>query len=105
MAWYVERSCSTFRGVGEVSIRVLNQETSKVLARVKQGEEIVLTDRGVVVARIVPADPGPLIGLVTAGRVVPARLQGPSPRQTVSVRDGDEEAGALLARLRAEGRY
>jgi hypothetical protein len=32
--------------VGEVSIRALNQETSKVLARVKGGEEITLTERG-----------------------------------------------------------
>ena len=47
-------------GVGEVSIQMLNQETSRVLARVKQGEEIVLTDRGVIVARIIPAEPGPL---------------------------------------------
>jgi len=32
---------------------MLNQETSKVLARVKRGEEITLTERGEVIARIV----------------------------------------------------
>jgi prevent-host-death family protein len=34
---------------------MLNQETSKVLARVKRGEQITLTERGEVIARIVPA--------------------------------------------------
>jgi prevent-host-death family protein len=46
--------------MGEVSIRLLNQETSKVLARVKRGEQITLTERGEVIARIVPASAGPL---------------------------------------------
>ncbi|MXI81014.1 type II toxin-antitoxin system prevent-host-death family antitoxin, partial [Mycobacterium tuberculosis] len=36
--------------MGPVSIRTLNQETSKVLARVKRGEEINLTERGKVIA-------------------------------------------------------
>lgn len=75
-----------------------------MLARVNQGEEITLTDRGVVVARIVPAEPGPLDGLISSGRVVSARSRGPASRPAVSVRDGDEEAGALLARLRSEER-
>lgn len=84
---------------------MLNQETSKVLARVKQGEEITLTDRGVVVARIVPAEPGPLDGLITAGRVAPARSRGLAPRPMVPMRDGDEDAGVLLERLRTVERY
>ncbi len=41
--------------MAEVPIRMLNQETARVLARVKQGEEIEITERGVVVARLVPA--------------------------------------------------
>lgn len=76
-----------------------------MLARVKRGEKITLTDRGVVVARIVPAEPGPLGGLIGSGRVLPARSRGPAPRPLVSMRDGDEEAGLLLAGLRAEERY
>lgn len=44
--------------MNEVSIRTLNQETSKVLARVKRGEEINLTERGKVIARIIPASAG-----------------------------------------------
>lgn len=90
--------------MSEVSVRVLNQETSKVLARVKQGEEITLTERGQVIARIVPASAGPLDPLITTGRVQPATLHGPAPRPTIPMR-GDIDAGALLERMRAEERY
>lgn len=76
-----------------------------MLARVKRGEEITLTDRGVIVARIVPAEPGPLDGLIGSGSVLPARSRGPAPRPVVSMRDGDKEAGTVLAGLRAEERY
>lgn len=84
---------------------MLNQATSKVLARVKQGEEITLTDRGVVIARIVPANQGPLDALISTGRVTPARSRGPAPRPTVPMHPGDDDAGVLLERLRAEERY
>ena len=82
---------------------MLNQETAKVLARVKRGEEITLTERGHVIARIIPAA-GPLDALITAGRVQPATLAGPAPRPTVPMA-GDLDAGALLKRLRAEQRH
>jgi antitoxin (DNA-binding transcriptional repressor) of toxin-antitoxin stability system len=83
---------------------MLNQETAKVLARVKRGEEITLTERGEVIARIIPATAGPLDALITAGRVQPATLAGPAPRPTVTMHD-NLDAGALLQRLRAEERY
>ena len=66
----------------EVPVRVLNQETAMVLARVKAGEEITLTERGTVIARIVPASARPLDDLVSAGRVRPATIHGPAPRPT-----------------------
>jgi prevent-host-death family protein len=90
--------------MSEVSIRTLNQETSKVLARVKRGEEITLTDRGEVIARIVPATAGPLDALISTGRVQPATSHGPAPRPTIPMR-GDLDSGALLERMRAEERY
>lgn len=85
-------------------MRTLNQETSRVLARVKGGEEITLTERGEVIARIVPASEGPLQALIGAGRIRPATLTGPAPRPTLPMR-GDVEAGELLERLRGEDRY
>ncbi|MGD9622797.1 MAG: type II toxin-antitoxin system Phd/YefM family antitoxin [Mycolicibacterium sp.] len=90
--------------MGEVSVRMLNQETSKVLARVKRGEEIVLTERGEVFARIVPASANPLDALISAGRVQPATMRGPAPRPTIPMQD-DFDSGRLLERMRAEARY
>lgn len=90
--------------MSEVSIRTLNQETSKVLARVKRGEEITLTERGEVIARIIPASAGPLDSLISTGRVQPATAHGPAPRPTIPMR-GDLDAGTLLERMRAGERY
>lgn len=83
---------------------MLNQETSKVLARVKRGEKITLTERGEVIAQIVPASAGPLDALISAGRVQPATLRGPAPRPAIPMQD-DLDAGALLQRMRADERY
>ncbi|MUL61145.1 prevent-host-death family protein [Mycobacterium sp. CBMA 213] len=88
----------------EISIRALNQETSKVLARVKAGEEITVTERGAAIARIVPAPTGPLDELISAGRVRPAMTHGPAPRPTVPA-SGSTEAGALVRSMRDEERY
>lgn len=85
-------------------MRVLNQETAKVLARVKKGEEITLTERGTVIARIVPASPGPLDDLVSSGLVRPAKTHGPAPRAKISGGNGSD-AGALLRSMRDEERY
>jgi prevent-host-death family protein len=85
-------------------MRMLNQETAKVLARVKRGEEITLTERGEVIARIIPASAGPLGALISTGRVQPATVRGPAPRPTIPIR-GDADAGTLLQRMRAEERY
>lgn len=90
--------------MGEVSMRMLNQETSKVVARVKLGEEITLTERGEVIAHIVPAVAGPLAALISAGVVSPATTRGPAPRPAIPMRD-DLDAGTLLTQMRSEERY
>jgi prevent-host-death family protein len=89
--------------MAELSVRVLNQETAKVLARVKAGEEITLTERGKVIARIVPASPGLLDDLVSSGRVTPAATRGPAPRPTVPAGEGPG-AGDLLRDMRDDER-
>lgn len=76
-----------------------------MLARVKRGEEITLTDRGEVIARLIPASAGPLDTLITAGRVQPATVHGPAPQPTVPMRSDGVDAGELLQRMRAEERY
>ncbi len=90
--------------MAEVPIRMLNQETARVLARVKQGEEIDITERGVVVARLVPAEPSPAAWLLASGSLRPARLTRPFSRPKGEVRT-DKEAGALLEQMRDEARY
>lgn len=90
--------------MSEVPVRTLNQETSTILARVKRGEEIDITERGVVVGRIVPASPSPLTDMIAAGKVRPAALHGPVPYPTGPVRTSNE-AGALVSEMRDEERY
>lgn len=90
--------------MAEIPVRVLNQETAKVLARVKQGEEIEITERGVVVARLVPAQPSPLGRLLETGKIRMPRLAGrmPHPRGTLRT---DQQAGEVLEAQRDEERY
>ena len=85
-------------------MRQLNQETSSVLARVKRGEEIEITERGSVIARIVPAQPHPLAELLASGKFRPPTLQGPIPRPRGTVRE-DADAGELMRELRDEERF
>jgi prevent-host-death family protein len=90
--------------MAEVPIRTLNQDTARVLARVKKGEEIEITERGVVIARLVPVEPSPLGRLLSTGRLRPSRVEGAMPHPKGEVRT-DHEAGALLEQLRDEERY
>ncbi|MGL5851329.1 MAG: type II toxin-antitoxin system Phd/YefM family antitoxin [Phycicoccus sp.] len=87
-----------------VPIRQLNQDTAGVLARVKRGEAIDITERGVVIARLVPSRPHPLAELIAAGRVKPPTVTGPLPHPTGPVHD-DDEAGRLVRAMRDDERY
>lgn len=54
-----------------VTATELSNTTASVLARVKRGEELAVTERGRVVARLVPAQPHPLAHLVARGALHP----------------------------------
>ncbi len=54
-----------------VGIRDLKQNASEVMARVKKGETVLVTDRGRPVGRIVPLASSPLEELVEAGLASP----------------------------------
>lgn len=88
----------------EVPVRELNQDTAGVLARVKRGEAIDVTERGVVIARLVPAQAHPLADLVAAGVLRPATRHGPIPRPTGPVLT-DADAGTVLEQMRDDERY
>jgi prevent-host-death family protein len=90
--------------MSEVPVRELNQDTAGVLARVKRGEAIEVTERGVVIARLVPAGPHPLADLVAAGSLHLPTLSGRLPRPAGPVRT-DGEAGELLREMRDDERY
>jgi prevent-host-death family protein len=56
-----------------VGLRELSQRTAKVIALVRSGETVEVTDRGNVVARVVPAADDRYAQLVAAGVIRPAR--------------------------------
>jgi prevent-host-death family protein len=64
----------------EVGIRELRADLSRFVKRVREGEEIVVTDRGKAVARIVPLDGERKIDrLIREGVVIPAPRRTPRP--------------------------
>ncbi|GHF56366.1 prevent-host-death family protein [Amycolatopsis bartoniae] len=88
----------------EVPVRELNQDTAGVLARVKRGEEVEITERGKVIARLVPAQPSPVSALIASGKLRPPTVTSRIPRPAGPVRT-DQEAGELLREMRDDERY
>ncbi len=72
----------------EVGIRDLRDHLSRWIGRVREGEEVVVTDHGRAVARIVPLDtPRRLDQLVAEGKVTPAtRTRRSVPRRVRATR-------------------
>lgn len=61
-------------GASSIGVRFLRQNLSVYLQRVKQGEELVVTERGVPVARLMPlAPPSGVLGQMLASGVVRPR--------------------------------
>jgi len=92
--------------MGRIGVRELNQQTSRVIERVSRGEVVEITDRGRLVARLVPATsaPEPLERLVAEGRAVPPTIAGPLPLPPV-LGDPDVDSAAGLAAMRDEERW
>jgi len=85
-------------------VRELNQNTAGVLARVKAGEAIEITERGVPIARLIPVQGQPLASWARSGKLRPATLAGPAPRPSGPIRT-EHEAGQLLRQLREDERF
>jgi prevent-host-death family protein len=92
--------------MAQIGVRELNQQTSRVIERVKRGEVVEITDRGQLVARLVPATapPGPLERMVAEGRVRPATVTGPLPMPPV-LGDPHVDVGGSISTLRDEERW
>lgn len=85
--------------MAEVSRTELNQQTSRVLARVSRGERLVITERGRPVAELSPPSSNLWDELVAGGVITPPQERGPLPFQAVQSDTSTEE---LLAELRSD---
>jgi prevent-host-death family protein len=87
-----------------VGLRELRHNTSEVLARVRHGETIDITEYGRLIARIVPVQdraPTPIMTqLVEAGRARRALRPGYRPKMRPG--DGSDRLSEALAELRDE---
>ncbi len=71
----------------KVGIRELRDGLSQHLAEVRRGHVVTVTDRGHVIARIVPAGaPSTLEPLIAEGRVQPGRTRKRTSPEPVSAR-------------------
>jgi len=82
-----------------VGIRALQQHASAVVARAAAGEEVVITDRGRPVARLVPLRPRSLQALIDDGLATPARLSIADLPPPLPAEDGPT-ASEILAEMR-----
>lgn len=92
--------------VERIGVRRLNQETSRVLERVKRGETIEVTERGEPIARLtpIPGDVSALARAVAEGWVVAASEESPFPQPPV-IGDASLDVGAEIAAARDRERY
>lgn len=66
--------------MAEAGIRELRNHLSKYLDRVRAGEEVVVTDRGTAIARVVPIEGGRVYDdLVAAGVIEPSSVKRTRP--------------------------
>ena len=90
-----------------VGLRDLRHHTSEVLARVRHGETIDVTEHGRLIARIIPVgerEPTPILArLVASGRATLARRPGHRPRMRQG--DGTDSLSETLADMRDEERW
>jgi prevent-host-death family protein len=93
-----------------VTVSELNQQTARVLERIKAGETLEISEYGKPVARLVPAVPTtgvPLLDqLIAQGRAIPAAAPGPIP--PTPPRDEQEDGVSLtdaLTQMRTDERY
>lgn len=86
-----------------IGVRELRQHASRYLDRVKAGETVEVTERGKLVALLVPPHPATSARerLIAASRLIPASRPLRLPRRA-PVRPGDPGTGAVLDELRED---
>ena len=101
---YPHQSATLTHMSESVGIRALQQHASAVVARAAAGEEVVITDRGRPVARLVPVRPRNLQALIDEGLVTPARISLKELPPPLPAGDGPS-ASEILAEMREDERY
>ncbi len=86
-----------------IGVRELRQHATRYLGRVKAGETVEVTERGRLVALLVPPAPGTTERerLIASGQLMPASRPFRLPRRA-AVSAGAPTSGAVLDDLRAE---
>jgi prevent-host-death family protein len=93
--------------MAQIGIRELNQQTSQVLDRVKAGETLEVTDRGVPIAEIRPISgiQTAMARLIAGGRMIPATVD-PVVIDSMSMTPRDDvNVAELLAADRENERW
>jgi prevent-host-death family protein len=86
-----------------VGIRDLKQNASEVMARVKKGETVLVTDRGRPVGRIVPLASSPLEELLEAGLAsAPTRSLEDLLEAALAAEPADIPSSVILDELRED---
>lgn len=86
-----------------IGVRELRQHASRYLRRVKAGETVEVTERGRLVALLVPPQPATSARdrLVAAGQLIPATRSFHLPERT-NPRPGQRDTGSVLHELRED---
>lgn len=97
--------CATLTHMERIGIRALQQHASAVLRRVREGEPLEVTDRGHLVALLVPPVRKGLLDILQAsGRLTAAEGDLLDLGAPLTVKRGAESASARLARMRQRER-
>ena len=86
-----------------IGLRELRQNASQYIARVARGESIEVTQRGRLVARIVPARPDSWDDMIERGDIVPA--QAPGGLAGITPIDCGMNLSQVLLQMREDERY
>ncbi len=105
MALNASQPTATIVAVDQVPLRELRNYTSRVLDRVKRGAILEITERGRVVARLVPAEADQWEQLRALGLVEPAEQPGePLDIEPLEPVPGVPLPSEVLRQLRADER-
>lgn len=86
-----------------IGVRELRQHATRYLSRVKAGETVEVTERGRLIALLVPPDPGTSARerLIASGQLVPAARPFRLPQRRPTS-PGAPDSGAALDDLRTD---